>query len=582
MSQRAAFPIFAIVLSACSVTVVQPPTQAPAPQPAPVVVQQAPQPAPPAPPAPPADMPDPPSRVGRLGLVVGTVSFRSADADAWWPAEPNRPVASGDRIWTDADARAELDVGSLVFRVGAQSELDIVQLDDHTVQVRLPQGELIERVMGDNGEVHEIDAPNAAVSIEQPGLYRVDVSPDGQATTVTVIAGQATVSEAGSSFAVNARQRATVLGSSDAPTFRLADATSPDGFDQWSHERDAYLDRVMAGPRYVPADMPGAADLAANGRWEMDPALGAVWYPAGVPAGWAPYRTGHWVWVHPWGWTWLDDASWGYAPYHYGRWAYRNGAWGWCPGRTVTTPVYAPALVVFVNAAPATVAWVPLGPGEPYQPAFGSASYRARFDASQPGAVAYRNQSVPSAVTVVNQQTFVNAKPVAPNLVVGARRISGVLGAAPPAEVVHTRASVAPVAARAVEPPPAVFARTVIAMRAPPASRADVVMVPQHAHAAQPGQPAQTVQPGRLTPSERGTVWHPVAASPQLDADYKQRKTELEERQRDEVAHPKAGENAEMRDARHEQERRDLDATYDKARASGATALPRAEAAPQH
>jgi len=64
-----------------------------------------------------------------------------------------------------------------------------------------------------------------------------------------------------------------------------------------------------------------------------------------MPAGWAPYREGHWAWVEPWGWTWIDDEPWGFAPFHYGRWAFVAGAWSWVPGRLdpAVRPVYAPA-----------------------------------------------------------------------------------------------------------------------------------------------------------------------------------------------------------------------------------------------
>ena len=51
-----------------------------------------------------------------------------------------------------------------------------------------------------------------------------------------------------------------------------------------------------------------------------------------LPAGWAPYSTGHWAWVRPWGWTWVDDAPWGFAPFHYGRWVYHRNTWCWAPG----------------------------------------------------------------------------------------------------------------------------------------------------------------------------------------------------------------------------------------------------------
>ena len=45
--------------------------------------------------------------------------------------------------------------------------------------------------------------------------------------------------------------------------------------------------------------------------------------------GWAPYRYGHWVYIAPWGYTWVEDEPWGYAPFHYGRWVTVGGVWGW-------------------------------------------------------------------------------------------------------------------------------------------------------------------------------------------------------------------------------------------------------------
>jgi hypothetical protein len=617
MSSRAAVLAFVIVaVAACSVTVVPP---SPAPQPASVAQLTPPAPAvqeaPPAPP--PIVMPDPPTRVGRLGLVLGTVSFRPAETGEWVPAEANWPVASLDRVWTDADSRAEVDVGAVVMRVGPQSELDVVELDDRTVQVRLPQGTLTERVLGgENGEEHEIDAPNAAVSATRPGVYRVDVSPDGMTTTVTVWGGEATVSEAGSSFVVNARQAATVSGPGDAPTFQLAAAAPPDAFDRWGMQRDADRDRLTAGVQYVPVGMPGAADLAGYGRWEVDPELGPVWTPTTVAPGWVPYRTGRWAFVRPWGWTWVDTAPWGYAPYHYGRWAYRNGAWGWCPGRpTNAPPAYAPALVAFVNApAPhaSTVAWVPLGPGEPYQPAYAaSAAYRARLNPEGLSAVTYRNSAAPNAVTVVQQQTFATQQHVEQHLVVNQVKVVSIIAGAPSVQPVR----IVPVS-RAV-PPAATSARAVVAIHAPTAERHDVVIIHPDVRAASPArteptlvsaQPARPVAasaattatatttatttatatppteaptaPARLTPMTSGKAWKAGQVSPALEADYERQKAELDDRQRSEKEHPKEGENAADRDARHEQEKHDLDAAYERAKAAGAMSIPRESAQP--
>jgi hypothetical protein len=148
--------------------------------------------------------------------------------------------------------------------------------------------------------------------------------------------------------------------------------------DTWALERERRLTPKQA-LQYVSPEMTGASELDQYGQWVPEPTYGAVWYPQAVPADWAPYRYGHWAYVAPWGWTWVDQQPWGFAPFHYGRWVRIHDRWGWCPGARVHRPVYAPALVVFASSGhgailvasgrrPPTVGWVPLGPREVYRP----------------------------------------------------------------------------------------------------------------------------------------------------------------------------------------------------------------------
>src|SRR2546427_10989796 len=55
---------------------------------------------------------DPPSRVGRVSFLPGSVPFRPGSVDDWATATINYPLTTGDHLWTDADARAELTIGS--------------------------------------------------------------------------------------------------------------------------------------------------------------------------------------------------------------------------------------------------------------------------------------------------------------------------------------------------------------------------------------------------------------------------------------------------------------------------------------
>src|SRR5437588_11460790 len=142
-------------------------------------------------------------------------------------------------------------------------------------------------------------------------------------------------------------QRVGFFGT-DSLNYVIVDILRSDVFDDWAFGRDGREDRADAS-NYVSQEMTGYEDLDEYGRWRYVSDYGPVWIPASIPVGWAPYRYGHWVWIRPWGWTWVDDEPWGFAPFHYGRWAYVENGWCWVPGSVVVRPVYAPALVVSVG-----------------------------------------------------------------------------------------------------------------------------------------------------------------------------------------------------------------------------------------
>src|SRR5689334_17166367 len=59
-----------------------------------------------------ADDDDPPSRVARLAFMRGNVSFNPAGTDDWVAAVVNRPMTTGDKLWSDDNSRAELHLGT--------------------------------------------------------------------------------------------------------------------------------------------------------------------------------------------------------------------------------------------------------------------------------------------------------------------------------------------------------------------------------------------------------------------------------------------------------------------------------------
>src|SRR5712664_1871384 len=336
-----------------------------------------------------ADQDDPPSRVARLSYAHGTVSFNPGGTDDWVSAVVNRPLTTGDKLWTDNGARAELHIGSAVIRLSSNTGFSFLNLDDRMAQVRLTEGILSLRVRRlESDETIEIDTPNLAFSILRPGNYKIDVNEAGDSTMVTVRDGEGEVTGGGSAYTIHPRETGTFSGIDqlDADIQRFSDA---DDFDRWCSDRDRRADRSQSS-RYVSSDVIGYEDLDEYGGWRPVPEYGTVWFPHVTVVNWAPYRYGHWVWISPWGWTWVEDEPWGFAPFHYGRWVQVSGYWGWvpCPPRSVVVgvayvrPVYAPALVAWVGGphfsvgisvgggVGAGVAWFPLGPREVFVPSY--------------------------------------------------------------------------------------------------------------------------------------------------------------------------------------------------------------------
>ena len=323
------------------------------------------------------DQADPPSRVARLNYVYGNVSYRPGSVDEWAPASANYPLTTGDRLWTEPNSSAELRIGSASLRLAGQVGLGFLNLDDRSVQVSLSQGAMNVRIAQlAAGQVFEVDTPNGAVTLQQAGEYRIDVNSENNFTSVTVRSGEALVTGEGKQYAVPRGQQSRFAGT-DELTCETGDAPAADSWDQWCESRDHRAEVMTeAVSAYVPAEMTGSEDLAdpAIGTWTKNPEDGeALWIPKQVDPGWEPYRFGHWAYVEPWGWTWIDDASWGFAPFHYGRWMTMGGAWAWAPGsfEAGVMPIWSPALVAFLGGdglGMGISAWVPLGPHEAFMP----------------------------------------------------------------------------------------------------------------------------------------------------------------------------------------------------------------------
>ena len=388
----------------------------------------------------------PPSWVGRISSVDGPVSVRPAGG-AWGDSAVNDPVAAGMSVRTGAQGRVVLRFGAEAVALASGSEIDIAQLDDSGTQLVLRHGRIGVRLSRlDPARSIEIDMPHGSAWLLTPGEYDISAG-DERAGRLAVLDGRARFVGNGLDKAVEAGNT-VVLSGNDAVTATI-DGTAADAIAEWWHSATA----EPADPpalQYVAATMTGYDVLDKHGTWRNIAGIGPVWTPSTVPDDWAPYRFGHWRHIAPWGWTWIDDMPWGFAPSHYGRWTRIRGRdddepdhWGWVPGKIVANPAYMPAGVAFLGTAgvglsypdafsPA-VAWFPLAPGETYWPDYtddlaairrnniGSVDDTAAIDeaaAGDPSAeIVHGDYRYRSFASIVPRSVFVAGRPVAPALV---------------------------------------------------------------------------------------------------------------------------------------------------------------------
>lgn len=109
-------------------------------------------------------------------------------------------------------------------------------------------------------------------------------------------------------------------------------------------------------------------DNLSDGNWIDVEGYGYGWQPdlAVNDQNWRPYADGYWAYTDD-GWTWISYEDFGWATYHYGRWANLSDyGWIWFPGEDLD---WGPAWVSWRTGGD-YVGWAPLpprGPGVVYQ-----------------------------------------------------------------------------------------------------------------------------------------------------------------------------------------------------------------------
>jgi hypothetical protein len=352
-----------------------------------------------------------------ISLIQGDVQINTEDTQDWVAAYINMPLREGDRIWVPEAGRLELTLrdGTNV-RLDENSALEFLSTEKDSYQLYLSVGHAYVNYKGLDGYYLQMDTPLSSVRLYDRAKFGINVSDEGF-TKISVFNG-----------AVSAESRSGVTRVSAGKTLsigeeffaELSSLGPSDEWERWNTQRDNTVYEGRYNRRYLPDELSSYAyDFDTYGRWVYATDYGYVWTPSiYTSTGWAPYRTGRWVWAGG-DYVWISYEPWGWVPYHYGRWAYIvSVGWAWVP--PVRGSVYwGPGFVGWIYT-PTYVAWVPLAPTDIY---YGYGYYG-------PNSIniinvninnirdrrRYKNAYFNGGITIVNHDSFVTGRYVHYNM----------------------------------------------------------------------------------------------------------------------------------------------------------------------
>jgi hypothetical protein len=352
----------------------------------------------------------------RLSFLQGDVIVQTVDTgNEWVAASINMPLMPGDKIWVPDGGRAEIQVlGGTYLRADGKTEIDITNIrhesEDNIIQVGIPQGRAYGkyRKFPSANSVFQINTPLASAITYGSGEFDVAAYENGY-TEVSVLDGIVYVESKTGNTKVSRGTMVSVGADSYAD---LSPLRPKDDWLIWNLSRDSQFARARSS-RYLPPALDSySRDFDEYGRWVNTPDYGYVWTPNMVVSGWAPYRSGRWVWTAG-DYVWVSYEPWGWAPYHYGRWSHRAAiGWFWVPP-AVNAVFWSPGFVAWIQT-PTYVSWVPLAPREIYYGHGHYGPYSVNVNKVNIKTVnitnVYVNSRVTNAVTLIHRDTFLTGK----------------------------------------------------------------------------------------------------------------------------------------------------------------------------
>jgi hypothetical protein len=213
---------------------------------------------------------------------------------AWKPVLQKQTIGQGDQLRTDALSRVTVRVGSSTLWLDARTEVQVLQMNEEAVTLRLIVGDLALRLRDPQiARATRVQTREGVITHAMEGLVRIGQG--NGATRVGVLQGRAQFD----SDPAAPVQRAWLREGEQAEfvwddSARMEQqAPSQDNFSAWF----IYRDQVESGmyPRadvyYAPPEMARAEELQryeTRGATVME--YGRVWIPTPVVRGWEPHR----------------------------------------------------------------------------------------------------------------------------------------------------------------------------------------------------------------------------------------------------------------------------------------------------
>jgi hypothetical protein len=279
------------------------------------------------------------ARIVRISDVEGQVNFDNGHG--YDHATINIPVTQGNRLSTAEDGWAEVQFedGS-TLRLAPDSEIVFTELmrsaeGGTLTSVDLNRGEAELNVSYHDDSSFAINVARKEIRVRHSGRFRVSTS-NSSPLDLAVWKGEVAVRSPDEDQEASVHTSETfTLDPNDAARYDLETGIQQDDLDQWSGQRDEYLQSYASNT--LPSEQApyqyGVSDLNYYGQYYNLPGYGYCWRPYGVNLGWDPFANGFWTLSPAYGYIWVSAYPWGWMPYRYGQWAFVNGyGWVWQPG----------------------------------------------------------------------------------------------------------------------------------------------------------------------------------------------------------------------------------------------------------